>query len=1057
MKRTIFNLTRRFIFLLVLILMYIDTVQPLHAGNPVFPGWYADPEGIVFDNQYWIYPTYSSTYEQQVFMDAFSSPDLVHWSKHNHVIDTAQIKWAKKAMWAPAIIKKDNKYFMFFGANDIQNNTTVGGIGIGVSDKPEGPFHDYLGKPLLDKFYNGAQPIDQFVFQDIDNQYYLIYGGWSHCNIAKMQSDFKAFTPFNDGITFKEITPSGYVEGPFMFRRNNKYYFMWSEGGWTGPDYRVAYAIGDSPFGPFTRIGLILQQNAGIATGAGHHSVINVPGTDEWYIVYHRRPLGETDGNSRVTCVDKMIFNLDGTIKPVVMTFDGVSPRFIDGPVTVFKNCSYSGDSIKLGRGKYTQSDLLKMGFANNDLSSLTVKNGLEVVLFDGDNFTGNSVRISENVKCLDAQSFDNITSSMIIRRSGDANLAGTYYIQNNASGLFLGTIGNSRKEGAKLEINSGSFLQQFELQSLHDGLYILKAVNASKVLQIERAGSDTGSLLEQASVDTTLLSQQFVLQSVGNGNFKIFNNNSDLLLEAAGIETGSIVRQSDDSGQVKSLWKLLKQSDVAFIAEEDCSGRIAGGAYYDDCEICVGGTTGKLPCKEVVVKAYGGCNYSSLGIGLKAGEYRQNDFAGRLFDIKTLSSINLNAGYVAELYDKDNFSGNSITIETGDSCLTENNFDNVTQSMIVRRKGETNLEGTFCLQNKQSGLFMRVQSDSETNGANIIQSAYLGKTSQQFQLNYVGGGYYNIMGLSGAKTLTIAKPSTNSGAYLQQWDNTNADITNIGGIISSQYNDTPAAEGVVKLIDNQSATKFLTGHSRAWVQYKVPGTTALTSYSITSANDSPERDPLNWILQASNDEVNWKTIDTKTGIDFPSRFQTMKFNCENTTAYGFYRLDMTNNSGTNLQLAEIELFGTVGGAGGYDNQKFVIQAAGDGYYKIFNKYSNMLVDILGNSAGYNVIQKADAGQQSGLWKLILPESLPNDVDLTYQESKLSISPNPVTDVINITGLKIHSTCNIYNCMGTKIKSLNGVSTDVSELQPGIYVLKCNSGLTVSNLIFIKK
>jgi len=102
---------------------------------------------------------------------------------------------------------------------------------------------------------------------------------------------------------------------------------MWSEGGWTGPDYRVAYAIGDSPFGPFKRIGLILQQDATIATGAGHHSVIQVPGTDEWYIVYHRRPLSETNGNSRVTCIDKMDFEANGTIKPVVMTFEGVRPK----------------------------------------------------------------------------------------------------------------------------------------------------------------------------------------------------------------------------------------------------------------------------------------------------------------------------------------------------------------------------------------------------------------------------------------------------------------------------------------------------------------------------------------------------------------------------------------------------------------------------------------------------------------------------------------------------------------------------------------------------------
>ena len=77
-------------------------------------------------------------------------------------------------------------------------------------------------------------------------------------------------------------------------------------------------------FGPFKRIGKILQQDPAIATGAGHHSVIHIPGTDKWYIVYHRRPLGETDGNSRVVCIDKMYFDAKGFIKPVVITKEGV-------------------------------------------------------------------------------------------------------------------------------------------------------------------------------------------------------------------------------------------------------------------------------------------------------------------------------------------------------------------------------------------------------------------------------------------------------------------------------------------------------------------------------------------------------------------------------------------------------------------------------------------------------------------------------------------------------------------------------------------------------------
>lgn len=196
-----------------------------------------------------------------------------------------------------------------------------------MADNPAGPFKDHLGKPLVDKFHNGAQPIDQFVFKDAYGSYYLIYGGWRHCNIARLNGDFAGFIPFDDGETFKEITPEGYVEGPFMFIRDGKYYFMWSEGGWTGPDYSVAYAIADSPLGPFQRIAKVLKQDPEIATGAGHHSVIHIPGTDEYYAIYHRRPLGERDPNARVTCIDRMEFDAEGRIKPIRITKEGVPER----------------------------------------------------------------------------------------------------------------------------------------------------------------------------------------------------------------------------------------------------------------------------------------------------------------------------------------------------------------------------------------------------------------------------------------------------------------------------------------------------------------------------------------------------------------------------------------------------------------------------------------------------------------------------------------------------------------------------------------------------------
>ncbi|OOQ60579.1 glycoside hydrolase family 43 protein [Mucilaginibacter pedocola] len=299
------------------------------SGNPIFPGWYADPEATIFGKEYWVYPTFSDKYEKQVHFDAFSSKDLVTWTKHANVLDSSNVKWAKMAMWAPAIVHKGNKYYFFFGANDIQNNETVGGIGVAVADKPEGPFKDLLGKPLIDKIINGAQPIDQFVFHDKDGQYYIIYGGWGHCNIAKLKDDFTGLVPFEDGTTYRSITPEGYVEGPLMFIRKGKYYFMWSEGGWTGPDYRVAYAMADNINGPFKRIATVLKQDPAVARGAGHHSVINIPGTDEYYIIYHRRPLTETDGNHRETCIEKMVFDADGLIQPVKITNEGVAARKI--------------------------------------------------------------------------------------------------------------------------------------------------------------------------------------------------------------------------------------------------------------------------------------------------------------------------------------------------------------------------------------------------------------------------------------------------------------------------------------------------------------------------------------------------------------------------------------------------------------------------------------------------------------------------------------------------------------------------------------------------------
>ena len=296
-------------------------------SNPIIPGWYADPEPRIFEGRYWVYPTFSAQYDDQTFFDAFYSDDLVEWTRVERILEMKDISWAKRAMWAPSPIERDGRYYYYFAANDIQSNNEYGGIGVAVADRPEGPFRDALGKPLIDQFHHGAQPIDPHVFIDDDGSAYLYYGGWQHCNVVRLNDDMISLSSFPGGEVYKEITPERFVEGPCMIKRNGQYYFMWAEGGWGGPDYSVAYAISDSPLGPFTRVAKILQQDPAVATGAGHHGVIQIPNTDEWYIIYHRRPLTETAANHREVCIERMEFDADGFIKPVQLTFEGVSAR----------------------------------------------------------------------------------------------------------------------------------------------------------------------------------------------------------------------------------------------------------------------------------------------------------------------------------------------------------------------------------------------------------------------------------------------------------------------------------------------------------------------------------------------------------------------------------------------------------------------------------------------------------------------------------------------------------------------------------------------------------
>ncbi|AWT42374.1 MULTISPECIES: family 43 glycosylhydrolase [Streptomyces] len=297
------------------------TVEAVRTRSPILPGLNADPDVRYLNGEYWLYPTtdghrgWSGTR-----FTAYSSKDLVHWRDHGVVLDLGpDVTWADTYAWAPAVAERDGRYYLYFCAEQ--------SIGVAVADSPAGPFKDALGRPLVAKGAHPGQMIDPAVFTDDDGRAYLYWGN-GHGYVAPLNPDMTSFDP----AAVRDITPPDFREGSFVVKRRGTYYFMWSEDDTRSEDYHVAYATGATPLGPWTKRGTILSKRPeyGIL-GTGHHSVVGVPGTDDWYIVYHRfalngpgRPGG--DGTHRETTVDRLRFAPDGTIEPVVPTLESVRP-----------------------------------------------------------------------------------------------------------------------------------------------------------------------------------------------------------------------------------------------------------------------------------------------------------------------------------------------------------------------------------------------------------------------------------------------------------------------------------------------------------------------------------------------------------------------------------------------------------------------------------------------------------------------------------------------------------------------------------------------------------
>lgn len=308
------------------------------AKNPVLPGYHADPEILYSENtgKYYIYSTTDGVPGWGGgYFSVFSSDDLENWKDEGVMLDvkSPQVAWASGNAWAPAIIerKEDDgyKYYFYFSGHNPKTNRKE--IGVAVASSPVGQFVDY-GKPIVaDSPVGWGQQIDVDVFLDPESGKYYLYWGNGYMAGAELNEDMCSIKK----ETIKVMTPKGgtladyaFREAPYVFYRDGKYYFMWSVDDTGSPNYHVAYGTSDSPLGEIKVAEspvVLIQDPEKQIYGPAHNSVINLPGGDDWRIVYHRIDKkylmpGMKPGIHREVCIDKMEFDPDGRILPVVPT-----------------------------------------------------------------------------------------------------------------------------------------------------------------------------------------------------------------------------------------------------------------------------------------------------------------------------------------------------------------------------------------------------------------------------------------------------------------------------------------------------------------------------------------------------------------------------------------------------------------------------------------------------------------------------------------------------------------------------------------------------------------
>lgn len=268
----------------------------------------ADPSPHFFQGKYYVYATDDQNNSGEKW-DSTSwrllvSSDLKKWEDKGPFLPATVFKWAAAGAnaWAPEALEYKGKYYFFAPVNQTQ-------IGLAVSDKPDGPFVDALGKPLVDKARDanaGAEPIDPAVFVDKDGRIYMYFGTRVPKVVELAQDLGGTVGPIRD-VAVSGFPPKSkpYGEAPFLHRHKGQYYFSFSTG-WPG---QIVYATGSSPLGPFSYKGVLIDY---LKISTNHHAILEQAG--KTLLFYHDNVLPGGGSHKRSILMQEIRYDADGNM-----------------------------------------------------------------------------------------------------------------------------------------------------------------------------------------------------------------------------------------------------------------------------------------------------------------------------------------------------------------------------------------------------------------------------------------------------------------------------------------------------------------------------------------------------------------------------------------------------------------------------------------------------------------------------------------------------------------------------------------------------------------------